>query len=90
MTDARAVALVKELEEEFDISLWDKSVKMDFADRIAAALADETERCARIAEEYEDACILGEVSHGDKSATRHGRAASKAIAQAIRQAREGA
>lgn len=51
---------------------------------ILAALQQEAEECAKEAKDYGSCCIAAEISHGNSKATRHGVAASDAIAAQIR------
>lgn len=65
--------------------LWYDEEELDAL--ILSALRAVREECAKEAEKYEDACLLGEIQHGSRAATKHGRAAARAIAQAIREER---
>jgi hypothetical protein len=65
------------------VEQWQDECTLLVQAALDAAYAEGLREAAKEAIRYEDACIMGEIAHGNKAATRHGRAAAKAIAQAI-------
>lgn len=87
--DERAEALCKTIFSNIEHGdeshrVW-LNVTLRNCSEIKLALLAVVEACAEVCAKYEDACIMGELAHGSKAATKHGRAVARFIAQQIRQ-----